>query len=108
MELRLALVHGASNRRGTRWLRRATERDVAFTGEQARRRIETNPTRAGQIDFAPRVQVCEIEFSATRPVERFHVRRELNEVAGNKTRRETHRAKSEERRVGKEGRSRWS
>lgn len=88
-QLRLAFVHRAANRcRGAR-LRRAAQRDVTFAREQSARRIKSDPARAGQIHFAPRVQVREIHLGAARPVERFQIRLELDEVAADEARRQT-------------------
>ena len=61
VELDLALVDGAGDRRGADRLRRAGQRDVAFAGEQARRRIEADPAGAGQVDLAPGVQIGEVD-----------------------------------------------
>ena len=51
--------------------------------------VQTDPSRAGQIDFAPGMQVGEILFRPARAVERLLVGRELNEVAGDKPRRQS-------------------
>ncbi len=61
---------GAARRR----LRRAGERNVPFAGEQARRRVEADPARAGQIHLAPRVQIGEV-LGRCRPVRRAASRR---------------------------------
>ena len=55
---------------------------MAFAGQQARGRIETDPAGAGQIYLAPGVQVGEVGGRAGRAVERFHVGDELDQVAG--------------------------
>ena len=72
-ELHLALVHGAFHRRGTRGLRRAGQRDVAFTGEQAGGGVQADPAGAGQEHLAPGVQVGEVLLGAVGAVDRFHV-----------------------------------
>src|SRR5439155_26236622 len=87
-ELRLALVDNAGDGRGAGRLRRAREGDVTFAREQTGGGVELNPPRAGEIDFAPGVQVGEVRFSAGRAVERFHVRLERNEIARHEAGRE--------------------
>ncbi len=52
---------GAADRRGVAIMRRRGERDVALAGQQARGRVEADPAGAGQIDFAPGVEVGEID-----------------------------------------------
>ncbi|MNJ33348.1 hypothetical protein D3C77_280330 [compost metagenome] len=59
---------------------------MAFPGEQPGRRIQTDPTRAGQIHLAPGVQVSEVLVGARRPIKGFDVSAQLNQVAGHKTR----------------------
>ena len=73
-ELRFARVHRPANRRGTGRLGRAGERDVTFAREQTGSRVEADPTGAGQKDFAPGVEVGEIDFRAGGAVQRLHVR----------------------------------
>ena len=70
--------------RGARRLGRARERDVAFAGEQARRRIEADPAGAGQVDLAPGVQIGEVAVGA-RPGRRAPSRRASAE-SGSRTR----------------------
>ena len=82
---------------GTEFLDIAKERgfaeaDVTFAGKQTRRGIKSNPACARQIHFAPRVEIGEVHLGAARPVERLHIGRELNQVAGNEARGEAHRA----------------
>ena len=72
----------AGDRRGVAVMRRGGQRDMAFAGEQAGGRIEADPAGAGQIDFAPGMQVGEIDFGAGGAVERLQVGRELDQVAG--------------------------
>ncbi len=85
-ELDLGLVHRAADRRGAGRLRRGADRDVALAGEQAGSGVEANPAAAGQVDLAPGVQVGEVVVGAGGAVERLHVRRELDQVAGDETR----------------------
>ncbi len=84
-----ALVHAAADRRGGRRLRRAGERNVAFAGEQAGRRVEADPAGARQINLGPRMQVGEILLRTGWAVERLDVRGQLDQIAGNETRCQT-------------------
>ena len=72
----------ADDRGGVAVMRGRRERDVALAGQEARGWIETDPTRAGQIDFRPGVQVGEVVVGARRPIERYEVGLELDEIAG--------------------------
>ena len=85
VQLRFAFVHRAGNGRGAGRLRRAAQRNMAFAGQQPGGWVQTNPSRAGQINFAPGMQVGEILFRPAGAVEGLLVGRELDEVAGNKT-----------------------
>ena len=65
----LARVHRAGDgRRGTR-LGRAGERDMALAREEAGGRIEADPSRPGQVDLDPGVQIGEVLLRA-RPARR--------------------------------------
>ncbi len=88
IELHFALAHHARDRRGRVRLGRRRQRNVPFAGEQSRRRIEPDPSGAGQIDFGPGVQVGEIVGRARRTLERLHVGLELDQVAGDEARRQ--------------------
>src|SRR5262245_1882216 len=85
-ELHLALVSDTGNRSRGSWLRRAGERQMAFSGKQPGRRVETDPAGARQIHFGPGVQISEIFFRPRWTVEGFDVRGELNQIAGDKSR----------------------
>ncbi len=80
-EFHLAVINAAAHGRGRRGRRCTSERDVSLASQQARGRIEPDPPCTRQIHFAPRVQIREVHFGTRRSVERFHVRRELNQVA---------------------------
>ena len=67
---------------------RRRERNMAFAREEARGRIETDPACAREVNFRPGVQIGEIVIRARRPVEGFHIRLQLNEIAGHEARRE--------------------
>ena len=53
---------------------------MAFTGEQPGRGIQADPTGAGQIHFAPGVQVGEVHLGTGRAIEGFDVGGELDQV----------------------------
>ncbi len=89
LELDLARVGHAVDRRGGRRLRRAGERDVALAGEQPGGRVEADPAGARQIYLGPGMQVGEVVFGAGRAVERFFVGGELHQVARDEARRES-------------------
>ena len=88
LELGLAFVDGATDRRRRRRIGRTGQRDVTLAGQQAGGRIEADPACAGQKDLAPGVQVGEVDLGATRSVQRLHVALELNQVARDKASRE--------------------
>ena len=61
---------------------------MAFARHQTRGRVQTDPTRARQIDLAPGMQVGEIVRGALRPIERLHIGHQLDQVARDETGRE--------------------
>src|SRR5215475_3620602 len=62
---------------------------MAFSGKQPGRRVETDPAGARQVHFRPGVQIGEILFRSRRTVKGFNVRGELNQIAGDKSRRKS-------------------
>lgn len=88
-ELRLARFDQTTDRRRRGRIGTARQRNMPFPGEQPGRRIKANPAGTRQIHLAPGVQVGEVDFGARRAVEAFHVGGQLNQVAGNKPRRQT-------------------
>lgn len=58
--------------------RRAGQRNMAFTGQQARGGVQPNPAGAGQVHLAPGVQIGEIDLGAAGAIERFLVGLELD------------------------------
>ena len=82
------LDHAGDRRRGT-VVRRRRERNVALAAQQSGRGVEADPAGAGDIHFGPGVQVGEIEIGAGGSVERFQVRPQLNEIAGDEARRQS-------------------
>ncbi len=88
-EIRIGRAEDAADGAGgTAGVGSAGERNVAFAGKQSGGRIESNPSGTRQIDFSPSVQIGEIGGGAGRPFERPHVGDELNQVAGDESRRE--------------------
>ena len=87
-ELALAFVEHPGDRRRRGRLRAAGQRHMPFTGEQAGSRVEADPASAGQVHLAPGVQVGEVLLGAAGAVEGFDVGRELDQVAGDETRRQ--------------------
>ena len=65
----------AGNGRGAGRVGRAGERDVSLAGKQSGGWIESDPARAGQIDFGPGVKIGEIGSGAGWAFERLYVRR---------------------------------
>ena len=61
---------------------------MAFTGEQAAGGVQANPAGARQVNLAPGMQIGEIHLGAGRAVEGFHIGFQLDQVAGNKARRQ--------------------
>ena len=59
---------------------------MAFAGHQAGGRIKADPARAGQKDLAPGMQIGEVFGGTARPVNRFDVGLQLDQVAGDKAR----------------------
>jgi hypothetical protein len=87
-ELDLALVGEPADRGRAAGLRAARQRHVPFAGKQARGGIEPDPARAGQIGFAPGMQVREVARCARGAIERLHIRRQLDQVARDEARRD--------------------
>ncbi len=81
VELDLADVGEADDRRRVARVGGAGERQVAFAGQQPRRRVEPDPAGAGNVGLGPRVQVGEVALGAGRAVERLHVGDQLDQVA---------------------------
>ena len=67
---------------------------MAFTGEQARGRVEPHPAGTGQVGLGPRVQIGEILIGTAGAVERFLVTDELNQIARREARSDTKVAKN--------------
>ena len=55
---------------------------MAFAGEEAGGGIESDPAGAGEEDFGPGVEICEVGCGTCWSFEGLLVRGELNEVAG--------------------------
>ena len=87
-ELAFARLHQPADGRGGRWIGAAGQGDMPFTGEQPGRGIQANPASAGQIHFAPGVQVGEVHLGTGRAVEGFDVGGQLNQITRDKSRRQ--------------------
>ena len=88
VQLGLAFVDGPADGGRRAGLGRTTEGNMPFARQQTAGRIEPHPARAGQIHFAPGMQVGEIHLGTTGTVQGLDVRRELDQIAAHKTRRE--------------------
>ncbi len=86
-ELDIGEAREPRDRRGVAIMRRCGERNVALAGQQPGGRIEADPARARKIDLDPGVQIGEVVVGAGRPVERDEVGLQLDEIAGDESRR---------------------
>src|SRR5215468_7074999 len=68
-------------------MRGSSNRQMPLAAQKTRGRVEADPAGAWNVDLGPGVQVGEIVISTRGAVERFYVRAQLNEVAGDKTSR---------------------
>ena len=93
-KLHLTFTDETRNGSGGLRLGRCSQWYVSFTCEQARGRIKANPAGSGQVDFSPRVEVCEVVVRTWRTIKRFHVGLELNQVTGHEAGSETEPAQS--------------
>ena len=59
---------------------------MTFARHQPGGWIEPDPSRAGQKDFGPGVQVGEVFCYAAWSVEAFHIGRKLDEISGHESR----------------------
>ena len=78
------------NRGGAHRIGCTGEWNVPLARKQTRGGVQTDPAGAGHVDLAPGVQIGEIRLRAGWPVEGFHIRSKLHEVAGHETRRQPH------------------
>ncbi len=88
LELDLGLLQRPFDGRGARRFGRAGQRYVAFAGQQAGGRVETDPAGARQVDFAPGMEVGEIVRRPFGTFERLFVGDELDQVARGEARGE--------------------
>src|SRR5215468_3114990 len=73
--------------RSGRWRFRCSgQRDVALTRQQARSRIEPDPTGAREVNLCPRMKVGEVFARTHWAFERLHVGFQLDKVTGHKSR----------------------
>ena len=89
VEFDVGKAGAAADRRRRAVMRRGRDRDMAFAGQHARGDIESDPARAGKIDFGPGVQIGEIGLDLARAFDRIDVGPQLNEIAGHETGGET-------------------
>ena len=66
-------------------MRRGGDGNMPLAGQHARGDVETDPARAGKIDFGPGVQIGEIVLDLARAFDRIDVGTQLNEIAGDET-----------------------
>jgi hypothetical protein len=88
LEARLGLLVRSRDRRRAAGLGRRRKRDVPLPREQAGCRVQPDPARTRQIDFAPGMQIGEVARRSRGSVERLLVGGELDEIARDETRRE--------------------
>ena len=86
IKMRLAHFGDADHGCGRSWHRRACQRNMSFTCQQAGGRIQSDPTGARNIDFSPRMKVGEVVVGAGRAVECFHIGLQLDQITRSKTR----------------------
>ncbi len=84
-EADLARLDDAGNRGGAAGVGGAGQRDVAFAGQQARGRIESDPAGTGQEHLGPGVKVGEVGLRPAGAVEGLLVGRQLDQVARDET-----------------------
>ena len=70
-QLCLALLDRPGDGRGAGRIRRTSQRNVAFTSQKPGSGIQANPTRPGQINFRPGMQVGEIALRPRGAVQRL-------------------------------------
>ena len=87
-ELDLGRLDHAGDRRGVDVMGRGGERHMPFAGHEPRGRIEADPAGAGQIDLGPGMQIGEILLRPRGAVQRLHIGRELDQIAGDEARGE--------------------
>ena len=89
IEFRFARIDLADDGGGAGRRRRAGQRNMAFTGEQPGGRVQSDPARAGNVGFGPRMQIGEVMRRTGRAIQRFNISGQLNQIARNKARRHT-------------------
>ncbi|RMN17035.1 hypothetical protein ALQ63_04097 [Serratia plymuthica] len=82
LKFAFALINRAADGGGAGRFRRAGQRDVSFTGKQPGGGIQTNPTGTGQVNLGPGVQIGKVFLRPRRAIQRFDVRRQLNQITG--------------------------
>ena len=82
VELDVADVGIADDRRRIARIGSARKRNMTFAGEQSRSWIEADPARAREIHFGPGVQIGEIALRPGWTLERLLIRGELDQISG--------------------------
>ena len=90
VQRRLARLGRTGDRRRGLRMRGGRQRNVALAGEQPRRRVQPDPSGAGDVHLGPGVQVGEVGGRPGRTVERLHIGGQLHQVAGHEARRQAH------------------
>ena len=85
-EIGLRRLHQAGDRRRRLRLGTGGQGNMPLASHQTRRRIEPDPTGAGQVGLRPGVQIGEIGRGTFRTLQRLHVGRQLDQVAAHEPR----------------------
>ena len=89
LELDIGEACHAGDRSRVAEMRRGGKRHMAFAGQEAGGRVESDPAGARQVDLAPGVQVCEVGRRAGRTIERDDVWLQLDQVPRHEAGRQT-------------------
>ena len=60
------------------WLRRTSQGNVPFAGQQSGSRVESDPACARKKDFSPGMKIGKVRRGSRWSVKRFHIRLELD------------------------------
>ena len=83
------LHHHALDRRSRAIMRRSAQGNMPLARKQTPGRIKPQPTRTRHKHFGPRVQIADILRNPGRPIDRGHIRRQLNRIPRDKPRGKT-------------------
>ena len=87
-ELHFACIHSARYRSGGARFGGGGDRNVTLAGEQSGCGVKAHPSGARQIYLGPGVKIGEVVVRTRGSFERFLVGFELDEITGDKARRE--------------------